>query len=114
MQEREEKDGCDYVCTHIDNFKTVACDPNQWMTKTEAKFLVKSLGLPSCHLGNNHNWDSDQSMWKVGCNAHLKEVVLQVENVFGIILKKECSPMPSESHPELDESPPLDDEMHHC
>ena len=48
--------GYDYICTHVDDFKIVACDPDCWLTQISGVFLLKSTGPPSYYLGNNYMW----------------------------------------------------------
>ena len=57
---RESKDGYDYICTHVDDFKIVAKNPHHWMKLIEDKFLLKSLGPPSYYLGSNYNWSKEE------------------------------------------------------
>ena len=47
MRVREEQDGYDYVCTHVDDFKIVAKDPERWKSLISVTFLLKSIGPPS-------------------------------------------------------------------
>ena len=94
MREREEKDGYDHICTHIDDFKIVAQNPDCWMNKCKEEFLVKSSGPSSHCLGNDCKFDDKQSVWHVGCKTHIAEAVSWVEQVFKTMLKKECSPFP--------------------
>ena len=43
----EDKTGYDYICTHVDDFKIVASDPDRWLTQISRVFLLKSTGPPS-------------------------------------------------------------------
>ena len=61
MRAREEGDGYDYICTHVDDFKIVARDPNRWKLHISAAFLLKSIGPPSAYyLGNDYNFLADE------------------------------------------------------
>jgi hypothetical protein len=42
----------DYLCTHVNDFKIVAKEPERWKDQISAAFLLKSIGPPSYHLGN--------------------------------------------------------------
>jgi hypothetical protein len=53
MQLREMKDGYKYICTHVDDFKIVAKEPEQWHDQISSSFLLKSIGPPSYFLGND-------------------------------------------------------------
>ena len=47
----EDRTGYDYICTHMDDFKIVARDPDHWLTQISGVFLLKSTGPPSYYLG---------------------------------------------------------------
>ena len=57
---REKRDGYDYICTHVDDFKVVARDPKHWMDLIENKFVLKSVGPPSYYLGTDYNWSTNK------------------------------------------------------
>jgi hypothetical protein len=46
MRAREEVDGYDYICTHVDDFKIVAREPERWQMHISAAVLLKSIGPP--------------------------------------------------------------------
>ncbi len=55
MQLHEMKDGYDYICTHVDDFKIVAKEPERWHDQISSSFLLKSIGPPSYYLDNDYN-----------------------------------------------------------
>ena len=40
----DSKDGYDYICTHVDDFKIVGLNPQMWLDCISESFLVKSHG----------------------------------------------------------------------
>ena len=72
MRAREEGDGYDYICTHVDDFKIVARDPDRWKSQISAAFLLKSIGPPSYYLGNDYNFSTDEGAWVLSCATYLK------------------------------------------
>jgi hypothetical protein len=44
MQPHEMKDGYDYICSHVDDFKIVAKEPERWRDQISSLFLLKSIG----------------------------------------------------------------------
>ena len=110
MRLRDTKDGYDYLCTHVDDFKIVAKNPTHWMTKIQAKFVLKSVGPPSYYLGTNYNWSEQEKAWVVGCQTFCKEIIQRVEQdlIKGQLYPHKI-PLPADCHPELDDSPLLDD-----
>jgi len=47
MQLPEEADGYEYIFTHVEDFKIVACNPSHWLNLIKGTFLVKSDGPPA-------------------------------------------------------------------
>jgi hypothetical protein len=47
IQLHEMKDSYDYICTHVDDFKIVAKEPEQCRDQISSSFLLKSIGPPS-------------------------------------------------------------------
>ena len=54
MRLRDKKDGHDYICTNVDDFKVVTKDADNWLNKISHNFLVKSHGARSYYLGNDY------------------------------------------------------------
>ncbi|KAI2492903.1 Reverse transcriptase (RNA-dependent DNA polymerase) [Fragilaria crotonensis] len=106
MRQREERDGYDYICTHVDDFKIVAKDPNRWQEQISAAFLLKSIGPPTYYLGNDYNFSDDEQAWVLSCATYIKECVRRIEEQLGpdATLWTQRTPLPEGCHPELDES----------
>ena len=64
-------DGYDYICTHVDDFKIVARDPERWMRHIEQTFLVKESGIRDYYLGNNYKYHDGQDMWTYCCDTYV-------------------------------------------
>ena len=111
MRAREEPDGYDYICTHVDDFKIVAKDPERWKSLISAAFMLKSIGPPTYYLGNDHNFSSDENAWVLSCSTYLKECIRRLESDPELCLNGTIyphrTPLPEGCHPELDESPLL-------
>jgi hypothetical protein len=108
----EERNGYDYICTHVDDFKVVAKKPERWVDEISAVFLLKSVGPPSYYLGNDYIWSVDNHAWELGCHMYIKECVQKLEadpSIDGELCPHKV-PLPAGCHPELDESPLLDDD----
>ena len=112
MRMQEDKTGYDYICTHVDNFKIVACDRNHWLTQISGVFLLKSTGPPSYYLGNNYVWSTSENAWVLDCSMYIKECIchLEEDDMIEARLWEHKNPLPAEVHPELDESPLLNDQ----
>ena len=110
MRERETCDGYDYMCTHVDDFKIVAKTPERWKDRISASFLLKSIGPPSYYLGNDYNYSEQEGAWVLSCATYVKECIRKIEADLGDSnsLYRHRTPLPQESHPELDNSALLD------
>ncbi len=109
MQLHEMKDSYDYICTHMDDFKIVAKEPEQARDQISSSFLLKTIGPPPYYLGNEYNWSVDEKAWVLGCATYIRECIHQLEdNPSFSTLHPHESPLPAGCHPELDESQPLD------
>ena len=111
MRERETKDGYDYLCTHVDDFKIVARQPDRWKERISAAFLLKSIGPPSYYLGNDYNFSAVENAWVLSCATYVKECIRKIEADLGdgATLYTHRTPLPQDLHPELDDSDLLDE-----
>ena len=107
MRLREENNGFDYICTHVDDFKVVAKNPMRWIDLIAGAFLIKEHGPRQYYLGNDYTYHEGQDIWTYGCGTYTKEAIDRVERIFGC-LPKEGTPLPvKDCHPEMDTSPLL-------
>ena len=75
LRKRSAKDGYDYICTHVDDFKIVAREPAFWLNKIKEKFLVKSAGPPDYYLGNHFRFEEMHHPCDEFCDANLVMVM---------------------------------------
>lgn len=111
LRDSESDAGYDYICTHVDDFKIVARDPQHWMSMIEGAFLIKSQGPPDYYLGNNYTYSPLGKMWLLGCHTYIKECIRRLESdedINGKLWPKK-TPLPEGCHPEVDETDLLDD-----
>ena len=106
-------DGYDYICTHVDDFKIMARDPERWKPHISAAFLLKSIGPPSYYLGNDYNFSSEENAWVLSCATYIKECIRRLEADPELCLNGTLYPhrtlLPESCHPELDKSPLVSD-----
>ena len=110
MRLRDDHSGYDYLCTHVDDFKIVAADPDRWIEHIKAVFHLKSVGPPSYYLGNDYTWSPSEEAWVLGCSTYIKERIRRLEDndMLDGKLYEHKNPLPAEVHPEMDTSPLLD------
>ena len=108
IRPREEHDGYDYICNHVDDFKIVARDPERWKSHISVEFLLKSIGPPSYYLGNVYNFSTDENAWVLSWATYLKEcdsrIVSDHELPLDGTLRTHHTTLPEGCHPELDDS----------
>jgi hypothetical protein len=51
MQLRKMKDGYDYICTHVDDFKIVAKEPEWWRDQISSSFFTQVYRAPVLLFG---------------------------------------------------------------
>ena len=93
MRLRDSKDGYDYVCTHVDDFKVVAHDAGMWIDKNASAFLVKAHGPRDYYLGCDYKYHDGENMWTYGGTTYTNEAIARVERIYGT-LPKESIPLP--------------------
>ena len=100
------------MCTHVDDFKIVAKNPQHWLDLISKTFLVKSHGPRNYYLGNDYTYHDGSDIWTFGCKTYATEAIAKVERLFGT-LAKQSTPLPvDDCHPELDDSALLDLDDH--
>ena len=80
------------------------------MDELQGSYNIKSLRPLEYYLGNDYKQDRKEQ-WAVECQKYLIECIKKIEAIVGV-LKKETIPTSAEDHPELDNSPKLNDNSH--
>lgn len=105
----DDYEGYDYMATHVDDVIIAAKRPAEYMAQIEHEFNVRNQeDSPSYYLGNSYKRLANGTI-HVSSTKYLKEVLKQFSNKYGEV-KKESIPMKPKAHPEIDDSPFLDDE----
>ena len=110
MRMREEGDGYDYVCTHVDDFKVWAKHPERWAKTIGDKFQLKVVEKPRYYLGADYSYSEEHKGYYIGSHTYIKECIRKVEAKpqFAGKLHEHKTPMPEGVHPESDNSELLD------
>ena len=82
MTPSQTGNGYDYICTHVDDFKIIADDPDMYLDRISGAFLIKNHGSPSYYLGNDYQFHDVQKMWTYSCRTYEKEAICKVEDMF--------------------------------
>jgi len=101
---KDRGDGYDYICTHVDDFKIIAKEPQKYMDSLKAVYDIKDEHPPEYYLGNDYEYVDGH--WNIGSRTYVKEAIDKIQREFGTLGKKK-SPMATKDHPEDDRSAPL-------
>ena len=105
----EENNKYEYIATYVDDIIVVAKNPMQYIDTIKTKFPIRNIEeMPEYYLGNNLQVRHNRTI-KVSSKKYISEIIDRYEKKYGP-LRKENVPMTPNDHPELDESPILDDE----
>lgn len=82
MLECPNRNGYDYIYTHVDDFKVIADDPGVYIDRIASAFFVKEYGPPNYQLGNDYQFHNLHGVWKYYFETHEQEAVRRVEDMF--------------------------------
>ena len=85
MRLQDSKNGYDYICTHLDDFKIVAEDTDGWLRMISNAFLVKSYDPRSYYLGNDYTYHEELDVWTYGGSTYTNDTIGRVERIYGCI-----------------------------
>ena len=103
----------EYLATYVDDIIIVAEDPMKYLETLKNKFPIRNIEeMPEYYLGSNLEIRKNNTI-KVSSRKYISEIINKYEKKYGT-LKKENVPATPGDHPELDDSPLLnEDETRH-
>jgi len=105
----DDYEGYDYIATHVDDIIITAKRPAEYMSQIKQQFNLRNKeDSPSYYLGNSYKRD-DKGNIHVSSTKYIKEVLQQFVKQHGKV-QKQCIPMRTTEHPEMDQSPYLNAE----
>ena len=105
----EDNKSYDYIATHVDDLIIASKNPEQYIDKLKINFPLRHVEEnPDFYLGNNM-LTRDDSTVKISLEKYIREVIRKFESKYGDIRKENVPHSPSD-HPEMDDSPRLNDE----
>ena len=108
IKKNEESQTYEYIATYVDDLIMVMKDPQPYIEHIKEKFPIRNIEFkPQYYLGANITMN-DRNM-KVSMEKYIKEALRKYESKHGPI-RKENVPATFNDHPELDETPYLDQE----
>ena len=110
---REAGDHYEYIAVYVDDLMIASREPQKIVDGLTAKpheFKLKGTGKVTYHLGNDFFRDEDGTLC-VGPRKYIERMAAEYERMYGEKpSRKVSSPLEKNDHPELDESPLLDDQ----
>ena len=103
----------EYIAAYVDDIMIFSKDGQKIIDEFEREYLLKNVGEPEYYLGGNFEKRKTydvRELWCINARTYIKNIIEKIEKLFGICLKKYNTPMEAQDHPELDESPFLDEE----
>jgi hypothetical protein len=111
IKRRSDGSGYDYISTYVDDFLITALDPWMYMKRLQEIYVIKDPKTPDVYLGATYTGDPSNN-WSINAKQYIRESIRQIEKGLGIQIREEKTPMKTNDHPEEDESPILDNDMH--
>ena len=106
---KDDGSGYEYMATYVDDIIIVADKPEKYLLPLQEQFPIRHIEMnPEYYLGNNLETRNDGTV-KVSSRKYITEVISRYEKEYGE-LRKENVPCKPGDHPELDDSPTLDDD----
>ena len=97
----------EYIATYVDDLILVMKDPKPYIEHIKNKFPIRNIEFkPEYYLGTNIT--INEKNIKISMEKYIKETIRKYENSHGPI-RKENIPASHNDHPELDDSPFLDE-----
>jgi len=105
----------EYIATDVDDLIIVAKDPMAVIAEFETrKYPLKGTGVPEYYLGGNVQFGNFVpglgTTIALSAVTYIERIVEKIEGLFDTTLRQYSSPMESEYHPEIDDSPALNDD----
>ena len=111
----------EYILVYVDDLSVISHDPGKIMDVIESRYRLKEKpSAPDIYLGQKIKpftvESSGKTVWSFSAEAYLAKAIPVVESKFPKINLKEFGgnqPLPTGYHPEVDESPTLDEDDTH-
>ena len=114
----------EYIATYIDDLLIVSKDPRPIIKELERTYTLKGVGDPIYYLGGDivntkdlKEWCMAPIDWILSSQTYAGNMIEKFESLMADGRSQYCfkeykTPMDKEYHPELDESPLLNAELH--
>jgi len=106
-------DHYEYITRWVDDVLVYGKDPMAVLQELRRDYVLKGVGIPEYYLGGDlveldNSWKSTGIKTALSAKTYIRNVVEKYEKLFNETFKSQKSPMNHLYHPELDETPFLD------
>ena len=109
IKSSEDNKRYEYIATYVDDIIIVAEEPTKYLEIIKSKFPIRNIEeLPEYYLGNNLEIRKNKTI-KVHSKKYITEIIRRYEKQYGTLKKHNVPSTPSD-HPELDDTPLLNEE----
>jgi hypothetical protein len=108
---REREDHWEYLAVYVDDLMAIMKDPDEFfrILVDKYKYKLKGVGPPQYHLGGDFSRDADGTLtW--GASTYVKKLLVNYELMFHSLPTEWSAPLDPKDHPEMDDTPFLDDD----
>ena len=108
-------DHCECIASHVDDLLFWTRDENAILEELKADFHLKNVGLPDHCLGGNvdhmtKHWTKENVGLGFSGKTHIENLIPKFETLFNTSFKPMKTPVATECHPEVDDTPFLSNE----
>ena len=106
----------EYIATYVDDLMIASKNPRELIKKIEEIYRLKGVEEPKYYLGGNvevlgEEWSKSGIRWGLSAKTYLENVIPKLQNLMGKLFSLSSAPMSESYHPELDESPFVNQEI---
>ena len=104
----------EYLATFVDDLLVWSKDPMSIIQELKETYILKGVGVPEYYLGGDveildQHWKDDGVGIALSAKTYIKNVIPKFELLFGETFHPVKTPMAEDYHPEIDDSPLLND-----
>jgi hypothetical protein len=108
---RDDKSRYDYLARHVDDFIIAAKNPDIYMKQLKTEYDDSGNNIPDFYLGMNVDVSLDDTGWVHSAYKYTSKCLDSVERILNKKIEKESTPNRVVWHPEMDDSPLLNDKF---
>ena len=106
----DKDDHYEYIASYVDDILIWSRNPMEVMKALKEIYTMKGVGIPEYYLGGDvenldEHWNKENVALAISAKTYISNVIPKFEKLFNMTFKSIKTPMDSDYHPELDDSP---------